>query len=350
MRYRNLIIGSILGAIIGATLGFAIGIVSDGGQSGREPTTTSTIFLAIFVSLVSLGAVGGMAGAQVGAIEATDLDVALDSRPNWPGDSIDVQVSLCPTKRFHVRRGQVRLVCLETFYENAEEGVSKKSSELYLLELPFLGREHVLKGISYSESFKFLIPDDASPSLHSGYEKPGADISWRVEAALDIVGGLDIRQARTVTVLPLMPDHAPPAIEDKVVFDECVACLPLSSTRVPAGDTVDGKFSIQTRQDFRVHGIRVELECWEKAGVKEKRTVKDVVSLKGGNWLSGDLLTANQTLEWPIRLQVPENALPSTAVYHTQVVWRVKGILDRGIRRNLVVQQPIQVFIDHADS
>ena len=115
-----------------------------------------------------------------------------------------------------MRRGQVRLVCLETFYRNAVEGggVSYKRSELYLLELPFLGREHVLKGLSYSESFKFLIPDDASPSLHSEfYETGGADISWRVEAALDIVGGLDIRQARTVTVLPLMPDHAPPAIE-----------------------------------------------------------------------------------------------------------------------------------------
>ena len=349
MRYRNLIIGSILGAIIGATLGFAIGIVSDGGQSGREPTTTSTILTSTIFNAIFFALVGGFFGAQVGAIDGTDLNLALDSRPIWPGDSIDVQVSLCPTKRFHVRRGQVRLVCLETYYENIYEGVSEKSSELYLLELPFLGREHVLKGLSYSESFKFLIPDDASPSLHSD-EEPGADISWRVEAALDIVGRLDIRQARTVTVLPLMPDHAPPAIEDKVVFDECVACLPLSSTRVPAGGTVDGKFSIQMRQDLRVHGIRVERECWVRAGVKDKRTVKDVVSLKGETWLSGDLLTANQVQEWPIRLQVPKNAFPSMETDHTQVVWRVKGILDRGIRRNLVVQQQIQVFIDPADS
>ena len=213
-------------------------------------------------------------------------------------------------------------------------------------------REHVLKGLSYSESFKFLIPDEAPPSLLSNvYGEPCADISWRVEAALDIVGARDIHQARTVTVLPLMPDLAFPAIEDKVVFDQCVASLSLSSTRVSAGKTVDGKFSIQMRQDLKIQGIRVELECWEKAGDKEKRTVKDgvslnVVSTKGKNWLAEDLLTANQTLEWPIRLQVPENALPSTVVYHTQVAWRDKAIVHRLIRSNLEVQQPIQVWID----
>ena len=176
-----------------------------------------------------------------------------------------------------------------------------------------------------------------------------------MEAALDIVEARDIHQTRTVTVLPLMPDHAFPAIEDKVVFDQGVASLSLSSRRVSAGKTVDGKFSIQMRQDLKVQGIRVELECWEKAGDKEERTVKDwvplnVESLKGKNWLGEDLLTANQTLEWPIRLQVPENALPSTVVYHTQVAWRVKAILDRLIRSNLEVQQPIQVWIDLADS
>ena len=58
-----------------------------------------------------------------------------------------------------MRRGQVKLVCVETFYEEAGEGVSKRSSEQYVEEMPFFGREHVLKGMSYSESFKFLIPD-----------------------------------------------------------------------------------------------------------------------------------------------------------------------------------------------
>ena len=80
--------------------------------------------------------------------------------------------------------------------------------------------------------------------------------------------------------------------------------------------------------------------------------MKDSVLLKGKNTFTKELLTANQVLEWPIRLQVPKNALPSTEVYHTQVVWRVKGILDRKItrRRSLEVQQQIQVFIDPYDS
>ena len=377
MRYRNLIIGSILGAIIGATLVFAITMGSDGGQSGREPTTAFTIFLFTLFAIL-FGAGGGLAGAQVGAIEATDLDVALDSRPYRPGESVDVQVSLRPTKSLNVRRGQVRLVCLETFYEDGGEGVFKKSSEQYLLELPFLGREHVLKGLSHSENFKFTIPEEAPASLRSeAFEDSCADISWRVEAALDIVGARDIHQARVLTILPLVPDPSPPAIKE-YFFDQGVATLSLSSTTVRGGETVDGGFSIQIWQDFRVRGIRVELECWEKSGVRGKRTVKDLVLLKGKERLSEGLrtafqelewnssvrdlvllkggnreewLTANQVLEWPIRLQVPKNALPSTEVYHTQVVWRVKGILDMGLRRrSLEVQQQIQVYIAPADS
>ena len=126
-------------------------------------------------------------------------------------------------------------------------------------------------------------------------------------------------------------------------FDQCVASLSVSSAMACAGEILDGRFSIQVRQDFKVRGVWVELECWERAGAKTAKTIRDSVLL-----LAGERLTASQVLEWPFQMQVPKNSLPSTALQDTQVVWLARGILDVGRikQRNLEVQQQIQVYID----
>ncbi len=57
-------------------------------------------------------------------------------------DGVDVQVTLRPTKGFYVRRGQVRLVCEETFYVKGEEGgLGKSIFRWHHSEVPFLRRE-----------------------------------------------------------------------------------------------------------------------------------------------------------------------------------------------------------------
>lgn len=100
-----------------------------------------------------------------------------------------------------------------------------------------------------------------------------------------------------------------------------------------------GSFHVQVRQDLSVQGIRVELQCHEKAKGNEARTVKDLLLLK-----SQGVLAAGQTLEWPIRLRVPRHRLPSTKVHDTLVVWTVKGILDRQVPLDPEVHQELIVY------
>lgn len=145
-----------------------------------------------------------------------------------------------------------------------------------------------------------------------------------------------------------MPGPSPPApVSKEQIFDQCVASLSLSSATACAGERIEGTFKVQVRQDLKVRSIRVVLECWEKAGDQEEKTkVTNILLLK--NNILGGTLTTNQMLEWPIRLQVPKNILPSagTSEDNTQVVWRVKGILNRFMLRDLEVQQQIHVYID----
>ena len=268
------------------------------------------------------------------------LTLEVENQIYRPGDNVVVQVSLQAQESFYLRQGWVELACVETYYQKDGETPWGQNRWTYAWgpsAVPFLDEQQVLNGQSFSQTFTFSLPDDAAPSVIP-HADPCAEIACYVQAHLDLPWAQDIHARQRIIVLPLVPDPSPsvPVLEQEI-FDQCVVSLSLSSTTVRAGETVDGRFSIQVRQDLRVRNIRVELECWEKAGDKQKSTVEDMVLLKK-NRLVGELLTANQVLDWPIQLQVPKNEMPSTEVHHTQVVWRVKGKLDW-----MEIQQQIQV-------
>ena len=54
--------------------------------------------------------------------------------------------------------------------------------------------------------------------------------------------------------------------------------------------------------------------------------------------------SADETWEWPFRLQVPIGLIPSTATDHTSVVWSVRGIVVRNGGPDLNVEQVVQVY------
>ncbi len=135
-----------------------------------------------------------------------------------------------------------------------------------------------------------------------------------------------------------MPERSAPETAEEN-FDQCTLSLALSSTTVAEGEALEVSFRVELRQDLSVRGIRVELECQEKARDNVKWTVKDPVLLK-----NQEELTVGQILEWLLRLHVPKHRLPSTDVGYTLVVWRVKGILDRRGRLDLDVEHEITVY------
>jgi len=348
MRYRNLIFGAIVGAIIGSILG---GVIFGGA-------------ILSFALVVIFAIVGATLGALMGTIKA-DLIVVVDDRPYLPGDSVDVRVSINPRKGLYIRGGQVELAYQQTSYARGEGwGLEKCTRIPWRSAAPFLQKEQISDGPS-GWNVRLSIPDDAPPSVKGA----AAEISWQVRVSLDIPGAVDIHREQGLVVSPLVPDPSPPAAAEKL-FNQCVASLSFPSPTVRAGETVEGRFTVQVRQDLSVESIRVQLECWERSGEKEANTVKDLVWLKTEKWsatgwlhMETESLTTNQVLEWPVRLHIPKNALPSMAFHDTEVVWRAKGIVaginrgkePGGLRlspelRDLEVQLQIQVYIDHPAS
>ena len=249
MRYRNLIFGAIVGAIIGSILG---GVIFGG----------AILAFAFFATLFAV--VGATFGAFVGAIRA-DLILVVDNRPYWPGDTVDVRISLNQRESFHLRGGQVELACVETYHDGGEGwDLVKFTHTSWRSAVQFLDGEQISDRLSGWISVKIPVPDDAPPSLKG----EAAEMSWQVRASLDIPGARDIHRKQGLIVIPLVPDPSPPTAEGKTFYAQCVASLSLSSATVRAGETVDGRFTVQVLQDLGVESIRVELECWEKAGEK----------------------------------------------------------------------------------
>ena len=122
-------------------------------------------------------------------------------------------------------------------------------------------------------------------------------------------------------------------------FGQCSLTLSLDSATVCAGENRHGQFNVRVRERLAAQGIRLVLECWEKALDKEKCTTKGRVFL-----MPQGELAAGQDQGWPVLLHVPKNRLPSALVHNTQVVWWVECIIDRSNRTGLMVQQGIQVY------
>jgi hypothetical protein len=227
------------------------------------------------------------------------------------------------------------MVCVESYYVAHSQGQpSKHTQELHRFTTPFLSETRVVEGLPYGTRVILSVPPDALPTVKGD----AAEIVWRVRAAIDVAGARDVRRSHDIMVFSRTPEHSAPGVAEET-FDHCTLALSLSSTTVKEGETLAGDFQVQLRQNLSVQGIRVELECQEKAKDKVLWTVKDLVLLKNQG-----MLAAGQILEWPIRLHVPIHRLPSTEVHHTLVVWRVKGILDRKARMDLDLEQQITVY------
>ena len=54
-------------------------------------------------------------------------------------------------------------------------------------------------------------------------------------------------------------------------------------------------------------------------------------------------LQSGQTREWPFQLDIGQVGVPSLTTEKSSVRWLVKGILDRRMRRDLRVEQEINV-------
>lgn len=299
----------------------------------------------------------------------TNFAIAASEGPFRPGDQVAVQVSLLPEEDLDLREGSVTLVCRETFWYtvkstgarwigaypgHAEEnykgppytaagkpGKYKASKELARLSQRFLVDGRLPKGIPYASRVNFRLPETAPPSLTGDIVR----IEWHLEASLLTSITNEVRAVEPLlvlspeaTVLNSQEMQTPATETVEIQFKQCILSMLLPGASTIAGRSLEGVFVASLHHDQHVSGVRVELERFERAGAKESTVTSDFVSLQGNA-----SLRAGMTYQWPFRLRVPAQPLPSVSVDETTVSWRVKGILCRSIFSDISITGAVSV-------
>ena len=145
-----------------------------------------------------------------------ELSIRLSETTLQPGDELEARVELVPREDFHVRRGVVELVCVETCVQitRSQYGVhySKRTHTRSLAEETIMEDKIIRRWGGLSSDVRFALPPDALPTLNGTIvQKIEPGIAWAVTAFLDVTKARDMRQTQEFAVArPPVPDDSPP--------------------------------------------------------------------------------------------------------------------------------------------
>jgi hypothetical protein len=279
-------------------------------------------------------------------LKKPEVDVSLDTggKPYYPGETINAGIHILSQDRFKVRSGTIELVCTEVYWKMVSDGKSTRAQKykrkLFRLKEEFLAGTEFSSGMALHERKNLILPVDIPPTI-SGKT---ANIGWQLDVKLDVPKMRDIHKKQTLTVLPVA--EAIPAgrsgtteLNKTTSSSDGDLTLNLDSKYTGAGETIRGSLEAAIRKDISVEGVRVELEVKEKAGVKSSRTIADAVQLEEKTALSGGAYQ-----RWRFTLKIPEGTLPGFKISETSVQWRVKGILNKRLKKDFTVDLPVRVY------
>ncbi len=275
----------------------------------------------------------------------TDLNIRLDKDRLLPGDELEARFELLPREDFHVRLGKLELVRVETCVQitRSQYGphYSKKVYASTLAEETFLEDRIVRRLGGLSAKARFSLPTDALPTLNgSVVQKIQPGVSWEVRASLDIsrARDLNLSQAFIVDSLPARKDAPSRPAVAEARHRQCALTLDLSRTEARSGDRIDGSLRADMLEDLDAAEVRVELVRAEKLGNEAQDHVADKTIFE-----RDVALESGEAREWRFSLDVGQVSVPSLKTDKSSVVWLVKGVLDRKMRRDLRVEREIAI-------
>ncbi|MFQ6027773.1 MAG: hypothetical protein ACE5Q6_09810 [Dehalococcoidia bacterium] len=230
------------------------------------------------------------------------LDVKVNGEYFYPGDNLNVSVSLLPHESFHVRWGKVELVRSIRSYAvtSPQGGVSEQTFEEVLASKSIWSDAEMLTEIPYKCEVSFPIPKRSQPSIYGEV----ARVSWYCRVVIDVNRRADMQQTRKVVILA--PAPANPAEgnrgsvpEEKAVdFGDFTLTLSFSTLTIRTGESVSGVLRTRLGQDIKAKAVRVQLVRSEKAGVRDFEKVEDRVIIG-----TPSTLFAGEAYESPLALR-----------------------------------------------
>ena len=275
------------------------------------------------------------------------FDMKLDKGPFYPGDELNVELTLHPRQKAEVRRGMVEIVCIQTYWELVRRYVYSRYGGYYRTRLyrfnnvlfsdskPFIEATELRTEMPVRNRITFTLPPEASPSVIGG----AVNIQWVLKASVDVAKRRDLHQkADLIVSTPQPPAGSDVMAQAEATFDHGTMSLSMPSNPVRAGDTIQGTLRLQIRERLSPRQVRVELVRLEMAGHRSWSGLIDQQVLE-----DGPSFEAGQVREWRFRLQVPSGPCPTIETDRSRLEWRVRGVLDIRAKSDPTVEAAVQV-------
>ena len=300
------------------------------------------------------------------ATPTADISVAIDSRPLYAGDTLDVEVQVTPHVSFLAALGVLRLSRVELMrVDSARDAVPQMmlprrhggntGGPAHIDEV-FAEDAAMESGVPHHYPVRLRLPDAAPPTVKGKY----ARISWELSAT--ILTRADWLPTGDGWLANLARGRAAHCQQELVVFsrsdvdpldglpllDEIPASrsyrnvtldLALDAAQAANGGTVTGRLSVTARAALKARELRVELTRWERSGSKQARVIEHCEVLQ-----RPAVLAAGEETDWAFRLTVPDPLMPSVLANHTFVGWQVRAVIDRKLLPNQSVSQLLHVY------
>ena len=280
------------------------------------------------------------------------VQLLLDRQDVAAGGTVQATVRVAGGRKdTQIDEGRLRLVC-ENEYEWRERttGFSSGSSSTtstrtrrdtdrkVVQEQRFLEPGAVVADRPSDHTLAVEIPEHSTPSAEGKITR----VRWKVQATLARSRTRDISDEVQLEVL----STADPAwVEPDAEVDsrgECDLAFRLEKWAFGAGEPIEGTLVLTPSADCTVNEVRVELERVENVprGTGNEERVREAQAIVAGEVE----LTPGLPVEYPFRLEVPPDPVPTLQTDQSTVRWRLKGIGSRRMQRDYNVAQELYVY------
>lgn len=283
----------------------------------------------------------------------TEITITLD-RPNgiyYPGETVGVTVEILPDKDLKLQRALVSLMGTEQYeYDSTSSSTDSDGSttettssywgtnSLYNDEERFIHEATLSGGTPQRYTFQKILPVEALPSCSGKILR----VTWGIVVKIDrrLAGDLNAKTELSVRAGAPGTDVQPGEYGVSSEPGEAELAILLPELETAIGQQINGQLRILPKKNFS-GGVRMELVREEHVSYDEGKYSEKTYPLN----LSGNTeFTAGQQQVVPFQIPIPPDMTPSIQTPNGSISWKIKGVLNRRLRKDTTVEQTVLVY------
>jgi len=282
-----------------------------------------------------------------------ELTVTLDRQNStyFPGETVVGTIELTADKALKLGGVTAVLSGTEEYkyryitYDTDPEGNSTQDyrtswgrNQFFASQQSILGETVLTGGTTHCYQFQLMLPSDAPPTCAGALLR----VRWQLNVVADRPRARDMNTdiALLVHSQDLSQDRNPSEYGQSNRPDEAELTFILPGLGAVVGQQLAGQLHILPRKEFdskvRLELVRREYVPYDQGNSSEKSYRFELVGRT--SFVSG----RPQVL--PFELAIPADAPPSVRTSNGTISWKLRGVLDRSLRKDTVVEQNLEIY------